>query len=166
MINLGYLTPNYKNTPIARYQTASQIAGAIVKAVKDSKKAADTLAPNFYCNTNYYNECKLIFVFIKNAVPYVKEPGNNQTAKTMPRILADAKKYGGDCKHYATIAAALCKALGIKCKLRLISQFHDRKTPNHIYCVAIINGKEVIIDPVLKNFDTEARYNYKYDINI
>lgn len=166
MINLGYLTPNYKNTPVARYQTASQIAGAIVKAVKDSKNAADTLAPNFYCNTNYYNECKLIFVFIKNAVPYVKEPGNNQTAKTMPRILADAKKYGGDCKHYATIAAALCKSLGIKCKLRLISQFHDRKTPNHIYCVAIINGKEVIIDPVLKNFDTEARYNYKYDINI
>ena len=129
MINLGYLTPNYKNTPVARYQTASQIAGAIVKAVKDSKNAADTLAPNFYCNTNYYNECKLIFVFIKNAVPYVKEPGNNQTAKTMPRILADAKKYGGDCKHYATIAAALCKSLGIKCKLRLISQFHDRKTP-------------------------------------
>jgi len=166
VINLGYLTPNYKNTPVARYQTASQIAGAIVKAVKDSKNAADTLAPHFYCKTNYYNECKLIFVFIKNAVPYVKEPGNNQTAKTMPRILADAKKYGGDCKHYATIAAALCKSLGIKCKLRLISQYYDRKTPNHIYCVAMINGREVIIDPVLKNFDTEARYNYKYDINI
>jgi transglutaminase-like putative cysteine protease len=166
VINLGYLTPNYKNTPVARYQTASQIAGAIVKAVGDSKKAADTLAPNFYCDTNYYNEAKLIFIFIKNAVPYVKEPGNNQTAKTLPRILADAKKYGGDCKHYATIAASLCKSLGIKCKLRLISQHFNSKTPNHIYCVAIINGKEVIIDPVLKNFDTEARYNYKYDINI
>lgn len=165
MINFGYLTPDYKNYTVARYQTASQIAGAIVTAVNNSKKAAETLAPNFE-NTNKYNQAKLIFVFIKNAVPYVKEPGNRQTAKTVPRILADAKKYGGDCKHYATIAASLCKSLGIKCKLRLISQYYDKKTPNHIYCVAVINGKEVIIDPVLKNFDTEARYNYKYDINI
>jgi hypothetical protein len=32
--------------------------------------------------------------------------------------------------------------------------------------VAFVNGKEVILDSVLKNFDTEARYNYKYDIKL
>ena len=162
---LGALQPKYKDYHVARYQTASQIAGSIVKAVNDSKDSAQALKP-YFKNSNKYNQARLIFVFIKNAVPYVKEPGNNQTAKTLPRILADAKKNGGDCKHYATLSAAMCKALGIPCKLRLISQFYDKKTPNHIYTVAIINGKEVIIDPVLKNFDTEARYNYKYDINI
>ena len=42
----------------------------------------------------------------------------------------------------------------------------NSKVPNHIYTIAIINGREVIIDPVLKNFNNEASYNYKYDISI
>lgn len=154
-----------KNLYVSRFQTAPEIAAAIVKAVDESATDAKILAPHFQGDTPKQN-ARLIFVFIKNAIPYEKEPSSRQTAKTLARMLQDAKKHGGDCKHYATAAAALCKALNIKCKLRLISQKDGDKTPNHIYTVAIINGKEVIIDPVLKNFDTEARFNYKYDINI
>jgi len=164
---MAYPTLQAKNRDlfVSRFQTAPEIAAAIVKAVDESSQDAKILAP-YFDSDSQKAAARLIFVFIKNAIPYKKEPSSRQTAKTLARMLQDAKKKGGDCKHYATAAAALCKALNIKCKLRLISQKDGDKTPNHIYTVAVINGREVIIDPVLKSFDTEARYNYKYDINI
>lgn len=164
-MNFNGLITHNKKILVSRYQTSGEIAGAIVKAIKDSKDSAEKLAPYFKAGTKK-DSCKLIFTFLKKVVPYVKESSNDQTAKTINRILKDASKYGGDCKHYATFSASICKALNIPCKLRLISQRFNDTTPNHIYTVAIINGKEVIIDAVLNSFDTEARYNYKYDINI
>lgn len=163
-MNLGVLAANNKNHFITRYQNTGQIAAAIILAIKNSQNSANHLAPYFQ-NADKYKSCKLIFMFCKNLLPYNMEPADNQTARTLNRIIADNKS-GGDCKHYATISAALCKALNIPCVLRLISQRAYTREPNHIYCVAFIKGKEVIIDAVLKNFDTEARYNYKYDIKI
>ena len=163
-MKMPILTPKGQNILISRYQTAPEIAGAIVKAVRESEKDAQKLAP-YLKSTNKVGSARLIFVFIKNTIPYKKEASTKQTARTLARILNEAKK-GGDCKHYATASAALCKALNIPCKLRLIAQLPNSKVPNHIYTVAQINGNEFIIDPVLKNFNTEARYNYKYDILI
>lgn len=164
-MDLNYFKAKNKNLVISRYQSSGEIAGAIVKAVKESKASAEKLAP-YFKNSNKYQSCKLIFLFAKNVLPYVKEPASLQTAKTINRILQDAKTKGGDCKHFSTLSSALCIALNIPCCLRLISQTYGSKQPNHIYCVAFVNGKEVILDSVLKNFDTEARYNYKYDIKL
>ena len=164
-MNLGYFKANNKNITVSRFQSSGEIAGAIVKAVKESKNSAERLAP-FFKNKSKYESCKLIFLFAKNVLPYVREPASVQTAKTINRILQDAKTKGGDCKHFSTISSALCIALNIPCCLRLISQSSYTKQPNHIFCVAFVNGKEVILDSVLKNFDTEARYNYKYDIKL
>lgn len=163
-MQMPILIPNNKNILVSRYQTAPEIAGAIVKAVKESRTDAEKIAP-FLKGGNKVATCRLIFVFIKNTIPYKKEPSSRQTAKTLARILSEAKN-GGDCKHYATAAAALCKALNIPCKLRLIAQMPNSKVPNHIYTIAVINGTEYIIDPVLKNFNSEASYNYRYDIAI
>ena len=171
-MNLQALKPNNKNLLVSRYQTAGEIAGSIVKAIELSEPSAQILATKFY-NKYKMKSAKLIFYFCKKAIPYKREPASRQTTKTLPRILADAQKnavsggqIGGDCKHYATTTASLCKALGIPVRLRLISQNFYDTTPTHIYCVAKINGKDIIIDAVLKNFNSEARYSHKYDINI
>jgi hypothetical protein len=160
----GVITHNNKIL-VSRYQTSGEIAAAILKAIRESKESGEKLAPYFAGNTKK-ESCNKIYMFLKQVVPYIKESSDQQTAKTINRILKDAEKYGGDCKHYATFSACICKALNIPCKLRLISQRFNDTTPNHIYTVAMVNGNEVIIDPVLNTFDTEARYNYKYDINI
>lgn len=162
-MNIGSLQPKGQDIIVSRYQTAAEIAGAILKAVKESEPAAAFLAP-YFKNQDPEKSARLIFFFCKNAIPYRREPGTRQTAKTLPRILADAKKHGGDCKHYSITCASILKALGIPCRLRLISQNYYDKSPNHIYVVARIKGRDVIIDPVLKSFGTEARYNHKFDI--
>jgi len=164
-MNLAGLKPKNQNILVTRYQTAGQIAGAILKAIKESEPSAEILAPHFR-NRDKMKSAKLIFLFSKKIIPYKKESGNNQTARTLPRILAEAPAIGGDCKHYAILSASLCKALGIPAKVRLISQNFNDKTPTHIYCVAKIKGEEVIIDGVLKSFNNEARYNYKYDLKV
>jgi len=163
-MNVGIFGAKNNNLLITKYQSTGDIAAAILKAINESKITAEKLAP-YFKNASKYHSCKLIFLFVKNMLPYKQEAANKQTARTFNRILQD-NKLGGDCKHYATISAALCKALNIKCLLRLICQKYGSNQPNHIYCVAIINGKEVIIDEVLKTFDTEARYHKKYDIKI
>lgn len=164
-MEIDQLRPKNNNYLVSRYQTASEIAGAIVKAIDQSAPAANFLATKFR-NKNKMATAKLIWIFCRQAIPYKREPGSKQTAKELPRILTDAPKTGGDCKHMSITAASLCKALGIPVRLRLISQNAFDTSPNHIYCVATINGKDVIIDAVLKRFDTEARYNYKYDIKL
>lgn len=164
LFNLGKIKAQNKNILVSRYQTTGEIAGAIIHAIKESEPTAQKIK-QYFQNADKKVSAKMIFIFCKNLLPYKKESADRQTARTMSRIIQDAKK-GGDCKHFATLSATLCKVLGIKCKLRLISQSYYNKQPNHIYTVAIIDGKEVIIDCVLKSFDTEARYNSKTDIKI
>jgi hypothetical protein len=146
------------------YQSTADITGAIIKAIKESLPASQKLAP-YFKNKDKKTTAKLIFMFAKNLRPYKKEPSSFQTARTMQRILSDNNK-GIDCKHYSILVSSLCLSLGIKCRLRLITQINGSNTPNHIYAVAIINGNEVIIDQVLKNFDQEANYISSYDINL
>lgn len=163
--------PKNNSYIISRWQTTGEIAGAIIKAIQESKPAADYMA-KYFKSPNKIESLKRLFYFTKKAVPYRKEPGSNQTAKTLPRILIDAHKskslggiIGGDCKHYSIICGSIAKALNIPVKLRLIAQ-GSTPQPNHIYVVANVNGKSYIIDPVLSDFNTEARYNYKYDVKI
>lgn len=152
--------PLYKDYKITTNQTAKDIAAAIVKSIKDSKDTALLIAP--YLNSkDPYTICKNVFTFCKNNIEYVKESRDLQTAKTLVRILADKQ---GDCKHMSTTAYSLLKALGINCKLRLISQNFYNPDPTHIYVIAKLKNDTIVIDPVLKNFNNEARYYYKYDI--
>lgn len=164
------LIPKGNNYLVSNYQTAGEIAGAIVKAIKESEPSARYMA-KFFKTSNPVKSLRMLFWFTKKAVPYKKESGSNQTAKTLPRILSDANKVkingviGGDCKHYSILIGSIGKALGIPMKLRLIAQGYT-PVPNHIYCIAKVNGKEYIVDAVLKEFNKEAKYNYKYDIKI
>jgi hypothetical protein len=56
--------------------------------------------------------------------------------------------------------------MDIPVKLRLISQNYFSADPTHIYCISTINGKDYIIDPVLKEFNQQATFTKKYDINL
>ena len=105
-----------------------------------------------------------VFNFVKK-IPYVKEGTNNQTARTLPRIIQGAiDGIGGDCKHYTIAVSSLLNSLKIPNNLRLISQNYFNAEPTHIYVVSKINGKEYVIDCVMKNFNDEAQYKYKYDV--
>ena len=63
-MNLANLKVKNNNYMVARYQTAPEIAGAIVKAIQESKPQADELK-NYFDNKDKETSLKLIFLFCK-----------------------------------------------------------------------------------------------------
>jgi len=159
--------PKYNTEVIRGTQNARNIANQVKRAIIDSKPQAEAIAFNFK-GKNPLMSCFNVYNYCRTQIKYQKESANLQTAKTLTRILTD-KKNGysyGDCKHYTIFCSSILRALGIKTYLRLISQNFYNAEPTHIYCVAVINNKEVIVDGCMKTFDNEAQYKYKYNLKI
>jgi hypothetical protein len=145
-------------------QTARNIALQLKRAILESKSDALTIKDNFKGKSKYIT-CFNVWEFCRNNIKYKRESGDLQTAKTIARIWHD-RNTGGDCKHFTTFCCSILSSLGIPCEMRMISQNFYNSDPTHIYCVAYVNGKEVIVDPCLKSFDNEAQYKYKYNLAI
>ena len=148
-------------------QTAYNIAMQLRRAIRDpdTTRYAKWVAPKLRGNSNY-ESCFNVYKFLRGKMIYKAEPSSLQSARTLKRILLDAQAKKGDCKHYTTFACSVLKEMGIPVKMRLISQNILKRDPTHIYCVAIVNGREVIVDPCIKSFDREAINFYKYNLNI
>lgn len=105
----------------------------------------------------------LLTQFCHYNLNYKAEP-ETQTVKTLASILSDAAgKKGNDCKHFSGFEASVLDALGINCFYRFAA--YSGKIPTHVYVVALIDGKEIIMDACLPYFDTESKYTYKVDIS-
>jgi len=155
--------PRFTSLLVKNRQTAKDIAGLMLTAEKQSRDDAKRIAKFFKAPT-VYGTCQRIFYFLKKHVPYEREPSDKQSAKTVSRIISDARKgYGNDCKHYATFAVSILKNLGINGNFRLVS-FYENQNPTHAYAVAKDGAQTYIIDACLDYFDKETRYKRKYDI--
>jgi hypothetical protein len=159
---MDILQPKYTKEVIKGRQTAKNIALQIQRAIKESKASANHISGKFRGRTAFLT-CFNVYNYCRKNLTYKKEGENLQTARTLPRILADGN---GDCKHYTTLCCSVLNSLGIKTKMRLISQNFYNPEPTHIYCVAYINNEEVIVDPCMRNFNNEAQYKYKYNLTI
>lgn len=153
-------SPAMKEQLITRNQTAEDIARLLLYAEKESRRYVPKIV-EYFDDRNPENICYKVWFFLRRNVNYLKEPPTRQTAKTINRIIADGY---GDCKHYATFSVAILRALGIPCVFRLASFDWSNKTPTHAYCVAFINGKEIYIDPCIRQFDQECAYKHKHDL--
>lgn len=159
---MDVMMPKFNQVTITGSQNARNIAKIIKRSIFESSSAANHIAHKFK-GGNKYLSCFNVYIYLRKNIKYIREGSNLQTAKTLQRILFD--KYG-DCKHYTTFACSILKALGIDCQMRLISQDFYDPNPTHIYCVAKINGQDVIVDPCMKTFDSEAQYKYKYNLKL
>lgn len=159
---MDVLKPKFKKEIIRGSQTAGNIAKQLKRAIYESEAPAKYISHKFRGNTPLLT-CFNVYDYCRNNITYKKESANLQTAKTIPMILATKI---GDCKHFTTFCCAVLRSLGIKTQMRLISQNFYDSDPTHIYCVAIINGEEIIVDPCIKVFNSEATYKYKYNLNL
>ena len=162
---ISALQPAYTKEIIKGRQSAYNIAMTLKRAIRDSKGTAKLIAPKFI-GSSKYNTANNVYSFLRNKMTYKAESKNLQSARSLKRMLYDPKSKIGDCKHYTIFCCSILDSLGIPVKMRLISQNVLDRDPTHIYCVAIINGKEVIVDPCMRSFDNEAIYFYKYNLNI
>jgi len=156
-----------KNTKkiISANQSTGDIIQAIIKQHISNRKDAKNIAKYFQAD-NTRDTAYNIFDFCKKNIPYKVESGFGQTVKTLGRILYDAKNNTGqnDCKAYATFAGNICEALNIPFVYRFAG--YKGKDLTHTYCVVKNGNQEIVIDPVLNDFDTEKPYKNKVDKKI
>ncbi len=146
-----------------KQQSTKDIIEQVLEQHKSNIKDAKRIA-YLFDSGNAYGTCLNIWNFLKYNVPYVVEPSDRQSTKTLSRILYDAKRgEGNDCKHYSGFTGAILAALGYSFKYRFTGYSDYIPTPTHVYCVCDQNNKEIIIDAVLGGYDIEKPYKFKID---
>lgn len=142
---------------ISNNQSVSDIAGAMLVAIHNSKKIA---VKNKF-STDFNKLCKELFDYCLKNFQYIEESADSQTVKQINRFYLDRF---GDCKHFSIYIASYLLSKGYNVILRFISQNKFDTKPTHVYCVALNNKKEIYLDCVYGVYDQEPPYYYKKDI--
>jgi len=147
---------------IVENQRATDIIRLMLVSEQESQKYFPALRKYFLCSDQLDNAHK-IFDYSQNHLIYDREPPENQNVKTVARVLHD--KYN-DCKGYSTFILCALRACGIPARFRFASYNFWDKTPTHVYVIAKIDGKDYVMDGVIKRFDEEAAYKHFSDVQL
>lgn len=104
-----------------------------------------------------------IWNFWKSNIRYQVDVENEQWVKTPAAVWAS--KFC-DCKSFSVAVASTLHCLGIDGKFRFTSYGNNDEIPTHVYVVAVVAGKEIIIDCVWTGFNSEKPYTKKWDYNM
>jgi hypothetical protein len=168
---LYYLPPYRRNKELIK---EDQYVRDIIKEVLDAHEiyAQDYDAIcSFFDGESTEQICRQLFDFCKGFVQYRIEDKEEQTTQSPSGIIVLGH---GDCKHYASFIGGCLDALKRKGKkidwwYRFASYNWLDDTPQHVFVVVKDKGKEIWIDPVLRQFN--ERYMPKhtpvdYQINV
>lgn len=144
---------------INRDYEIGDIMDSVLRVYKKHYRDVKEFAPNLK-GQSVYDTCCNVFAFVKKHIRYVKDPSDNQWVKTPSRLWKDKT---GDCKSYSVFIGSVLKCLGVPFLFRFVSFDRSNALPSHVYIVVPHNGKEIIIDAVLNDFDTQAAYAFKHD---
>jgi len=168
---LYYLPPYERNYQLIK---EDQYVRDIIKEVLDSHEVYaydyDDIC-NFFDAGSTEQICRQLFDFCKANISYRIEDKKEQTTQSPSGIITLGH---GDCKHYASFIGGCLDALKRKGKkinwwYRFASYDWIDDTPQHVFVVVKDKGKEIWIDPVLRQFN--ERYMPKhtpkdYQINV
>lgn len=99
-----------------------------------------------------YALLKELWRFVRYKITYKRDPEGIQDIQHPARLWA--RGYG-DCKSKTVFIYFVLKNLGIPVKIRFASYTADLNI-THVYPIAILNGKEVVMDSTIDRFDYEA----------
>ena len=151
-------------------QNVTDIIGAILDTHKQYREEYDKIYQYFVGSTPT-ETANNIFKYLKKNVKYNIEPENLQTVKSPAAIIATGNA-GSDCKNYALFINGVLDSYrrnelqGFDLYFRFASYDPFDNTPQHVFSVMNIDGKEIWIDPVLSFFNQKKQPNYYKDKKI
>lgn len=134
------------------------ILNQVVSEARQSCKQVEKFSGHFR-KGSVRETAETIWRYIRENITYRLDPLGIQWIKTPARVIADGF---ADCKGYSILASSLLNCLGIENKLRFVS-YNQAKKVSHVYVVAFHNGKEILLDACLPEFDTEKPFTHKID---
>lgn len=110
-----------------------------------------------------YDKLGELWAYVRSNIPYVPDAAGVQQIKHPARTWEDAERgEGSDCKSMSVFIRFCLYNLGIPHFLRFASYIPSKRI-QHVYVVALLDGKEVILDTVYNRFDEEVEYTWKQD---
>ena len=131
----------------------------IPKVVNETLHQTKGIAPVLQVAT-VYGTCNNIWDFVYNHIAYRKDKDGYEQIRSPSRTWRDRSR-GVDCDCYTTFISSILTNLGIPHQLRITK--YSRDYFQHIYPVAMDNGKEIVIDCVTDKFNYEVPYSAKKD---
>lgn len=130
----------------------TDIVNALPRAVKQVKPFAEK-----FRGANDIKTARNVWKFLRTQITYEKDKPNAQRI-FLPSAFLHFKK--GDCKSFATFAAAIFSALEIKNGYHFTS-YRSSTTPSHIYnFIRLRNGKHLPVDGCFSKFGIEKKPSY------
>jgi hypothetical protein len=153
--------PPAKNTKVLKYASGEtkDIIREVLATYKDSKDSLQAFAPYLKGKT-VLETCNNIWKFWKENITYQVDPDGVQFAKTPAAVWAT--KFC-DCKSFSIACGASLHALGINFKFRFTSYGGNESVPTHVYVIALVAGKEIIIDCVWTHFNKQKSFTKNWD---
>lgn len=152
------------DTLIEKNATVFDTVEAMKKVIEETLYQTKKIAEVLY-HKNKYVACKNTFDFVYNHIQYNEDQRGVEEIHSPYRTWYK-RKQGIDCDDLTIFIASILINMGIEPILRMVAYKNDY--PNiqyqHIYVVVIgNNGKEIILDPVVHNFNYQLSYTYKKD---
>lgn len=151
--------PKYKDTFVMEGNT-DDIVTTVLEVARESKKqeVQAWARQNFAAN---YNGLSDLWHWVKDNVKYVEDPDGKQLVKTAARTYHE-RHQGTDCKSFTIFIVKCLEALNIPYTIRFISQGRSN-VASHVYPIAHLGKRNVIMDAVYDTFDKIPKHNKKFD---
>lgn len=149
-------------------QRIATIQDLIHKSVQDPEMRKVALAVTRQCpERDQKCEAKAIYQFVKARIRYsgdvgpIQHPDGSVEGIDLYQSARRSLEFGaGDCDDQAILNSTLLSLNGIEPKLRVVRQ-HKAPDWEHIYSVAVINGKEFALDTTLPG---NNRFGYELPV--
>lgn len=106
-----------------------------------------------------YETLRNVWTVVKRNLKYRPDLPGHEVVKSPGALVTMGV---GDCKSFSILIGAILKSLGFKYVYRFSA--YEKGDVTHVYPVAFLNGKEVILDAVHSRFDEEVTYYRKQDM--
>lgn len=150
---------NVDTHTVQKNANVSDTVAFIPKVVHETLSHTKGIAKLLKGNSDY-ETCRAIWQFVYDHIAYRKDKDGYEQIRAPARSWHD-RRYGVDCDCYTTFISSILTNLGIRHKLRITK--YSRDYFQHIYPVAMLSNKQVILDCVTDKFDYEVPYSEKKD---
>lgn len=141
------------------YGDTKAIIATIMHAEKYGAKDTAAAAPLLKGKTNR-ETARNVWEFVSQSIRYKKDPPGHEKIKSPAQTTADGF---GDCKSMSLLAGSLLKNLDIPHRYRYAVYRGDRDY-THVYLVAEIDGRDVVVDTTHYAFGAEVRPEFLCDL--
>ncbi len=151
-----------KNLTIKRNANVTDTVAFIPKVVGSTLDQTKGIAAVLRGKDDYQT-CRNIWQFVYDHIAYNKDRDGYEQIRSPSRVWHD-RRGGVDCDCYTTFISSILTNLGIRHKLRITKYSKDYF--QHIYPIALLSGRQAIIDCVTEQFDFEVPFSEKKDYDM